>query len=35
VQRALTKVQGFGLDAQIVSFGAPTPSMLAMEKTFT
>ena len=32
MRRALLKVQDFGLDVRIVSFGAPPPSMLALEK---
>jgi hypothetical protein len=32
MRRALTKVQGFSLDVRLVSFGAPPPSMLALEK---
>jgi hypothetical protein len=34
MQRALTTAQAFSLDVRIVSFGAPPPSMLALEKTF-
>jgi hypothetical protein len=34
MRRALTITQGFSLDVRIVSFGAPPPSMLALEKTF-
>jgi hypothetical protein len=32
IRRALTKVQDFGLDVRLVSFGAPPPSMLALQK---
>ncbi len=35
MRRALSQVQGFGLDVRIVSFGAPPPSMLALEKTLS
>jgi hypothetical protein len=35
MQRALTIAQGFSLDVRIVSFGAPPPSMLALEKAFS
>ena len=34
MQRALTKVQDCSLDVRLVSFGAPRPSMLALEKAF-
>ena len=34
MRRALTNVQDFGLDVRLVSFGAPPPSMLALEKAF-
>lgn len=32
--RALTHVKDFGLDVRLVSFGAPLPSMLALETTY-
>ena len=35
MRRALIKVQDFGLDVRIVSFGAPPPSMPALEKAFS
>jgi hypothetical protein len=34
MRRALTKVQNFSLEVRLVSFGAPSPSMLALEKAF-
>jgi hypothetical protein len=34
MRRALTKVKDFDLDVRLVSFGAPLPSMLALEKAF-
>jgi hypothetical protein len=34
MRRALTKVKEFGLDVRLVSFGAPPPSMLALENAF-
>jgi hypothetical protein len=34
MRHALMKVQDFGLDVRLVSFGAPPPSMLALEKAF-
>ncbi len=34
MRRALTMVQDFGLDVRLVSFGAPSPSMLGLEKAF-
>jgi hypothetical protein len=35
IQRALTTAHGCSLDIRIVSFGAPPPSMLALEKAFS
>jgi hypothetical protein len=34
MRRALTMVQDFGLDVRLVSFGAPPPSLLGLEKAF-
>jgi len=34
MRRALTTVRDFGLDVRVVSFGAPPPSMLALENAF-
>jgi hypothetical protein len=34
MRRALIKVKDFSLDVRLVSFGAPLPSMLALENAF-
>jgi hypothetical protein len=34
MRRALNQVQDFGIDVRLVSFGAPPPSMLALEEAF-